>query len=152
MFSKQPVHTNALMRLGLPSTPIRSAFSSKLHGFENALESGSKPEQKHNLSVWTFENQWKWKRSPNISQAYVFEASTQSSTFIRHNVQFYRFQTFQCGHSKTHQKLVWVDTNRSMRFRWQHFWKHIYSVERVLKNNKNQIDSDGALTFYLAFA
>ena len=71
---------------------------------------------------------------------------------LRHNVQFYRFQTFQCGHSKTHQKLVWVDTNRSMRFRWQHFWKHIYSVERVLKNNKNQIDSDGALTFYLAFA
>ena len=24
---------------------------------------------------------------------------------LRHNVQFYRFQTFQCGHSKTHQNV-----------------------------------------------
>ena len=150
MFSKQPVHTNALMRLGLPSTPIRSAFSSKLHGFENALESGSKPEQKHNLSVWTFENQWKWKRSPNISQAYVFEACTQSSTYVT-MCNSIVFKCFNVDIRKRIKTLVWVDTNRSMRFRWQHFWKRI-SVDRVLKNNKNQIDSDGVLTFYLAFA
>ena len=24
---------------------------------------------------------------------------------LRYNVQFYRFQTFQCGHSKTHQNV-----------------------------------------------
>ena len=153
MFSKQPVHTNALMRLGLPSTPIRSAFSSKMHGFavKTLLKVDQNQNKKHNLAVWTFENQWKWKRSPNISQAYVFEACTQSSTYVTmcNSIVLKRFSV---DIRKRIKALVWVDTNRSMRFRWQHFWKHIYSVERVLKNNKNQIDSDGALTFYLAFA
>ena len=95
--------------------------------------------------------QMKMKRSPNISQAYVFEACTQSSTYVTmcNSIVLKRFSV---DIRKRIKALVWVDTNRSMRFRWQHFWKHIYSVERVLKNNKNQIDSDGALTFYLAFA
>ena len=95
--------------------------------------------------------QMKMKRSPNISQAYVFEACTQSSPYVTmcNSIVLKRFSV---DIQKRIKALVWVDTNRSMRFRWQHFWKHIYSVERVLKNNKNQIDSDGALTFYLAFA
>ena len=44
------------MRLGLPSTPIRSAFSSKTHRFENALEGGSKRKRIHILLLWTVEN------------------------------------------------------------------------------------------------
>ena len=52
MFSKQPVHTNALMRLGLPSTPIqpiRSAFSSKTHGF--AVKTLLKVDQSQNKNI-----------------------------------------------------------------------------------------------------
>ena len=49
MFSKQPVHTNALMRLGLPSTPIRSAFSSKMHGF--AVKTLLKVDQNQNKNI-----------------------------------------------------------------------------------------------------
>ena len=92
----------------------------------------------------------KMKRSPNISQAYVFEACTQSSTYITmgNSIVFKRFSVDIRKRIKT---LVWVDTNRSMRFRWQHFRKRI-CVDGSKKNNKNQIDSDGVLTFYLAFA
>ena len=151
MLSKQPVHTNALMRPSVHTNTHSVFIKNAWICSENAHESGSKPEQKHNLSLWTFENRWKWKRSPNISQAYVFEACTQSWTYVTmcNSIVFKRFSVDIRKRIKT---LVWVDTNRSMRFRWQHFWKHIYRVERVLKNNKNQIDSDGVLTFYLAFA
>ena len=80
----------------------------------------------------------------------MFEACTQSSIYVtmRNSIVFKRFSV---DIRKRIKALVWVDTNRSMRFRRQQFWKRI-SVDRVLKNNKNQIDSDGVLTFYLAFA
>ena len=50
-----PVHTNAIsfensyisMRLGLPSSQICWAFSSKTHRLENALKSGSKQKRLH---------------------------------------------------------------------------------------------------------
>ena len=152
MFSKQSVHTNALMRLGLPSTPIRSAFSSKMYGF--AVKTLLKVDQSQNKNMTYQYGRSKTNENETITEyiAGVCVWSMYTEFNLCHNVQFYRSQTFQCGHSKSMKALVWVDTNRSMRFRWQHFWKHIYSVERVLKNNKSQIDSDGALTFYLAFA
>ena len=65
------------MRLGLPSTLIRRAFSSKTRRFENSLESGSK--RMHNISCKCepskkVENASKWKRWPKISQAIAFVA------------------------------------------------------------------------------
>ena len=45
-----------------------------------------------------------------ISQARVFVAMRIEFN-LRRNVQFYRFRTFYCGQSKTHQN-VSVDANR----------------------------------------
>ena len=60
---------------------------------------------------------------------------------LRQNVQFYRFRTFQCEQSKTHQNGR-VDANRSMRFRWQRI-----SVERALdwQNNNSARTCNHAL-------
>ena len=49
---------------------------------------------------------------------------------LRHNVQFYRFLTFEWGQSKTHENGR-VDENRSIRFRGQRI-----SVERALEVNR----------------
>ena len=82
----KPCRTNAFslenakisLRLDLPSTLIRWAFSLKTHRSENALESGSRRKCIHIGLVWTedetCENASKWKRWPKISQARVFVA------------------------------------------------------------------------------
>ena len=59
-----------------------------------------------------------------IAGVYVWSMYTEFN--LRHNVQFYRCVDIR----KIIKTLVWVDMNRSMRFRWQHFWKRI-SVDRV---------------------
>ena len=110
-----------------------------MHGF--AVKTLLKVDQNQNKNIT-----YQYGRS----QAYVFEACTQSSTYVA-MCNSIVFKCFSVDIRKRTKTLVWVDTNRSMRFRWQHFWKRI-SVDRVLKNDKNQIDSDGVLTFYLAFA
>ena len=48
MFSKQPVHTNALMPPSV-HTPIRTAFSSKMHGF--AVKTLLKVDQNQNKNI-----------------------------------------------------------------------------------------------------
>ena len=52
----------------------------------------------------------------NIAGAYLYSLHIEFN--LRQNVQFYRFRTFWCGESKTHQNCSF-DAIRSMRFRSQ---------------------------------
>ena len=69
------------------------------------------------LLVWTVENVWKWNDDRKYRRrACVLSMRTKSN--LCHNVQFYRFRTFQSRQSKTLQNIC-VDANRSIRVRWQ---------------------------------
>ena len=118
------------MRLGLLSTLIRLALSSKTQRFEIALEGGSKFKHIHIVLVWMVENgrnRIKMKTmTKNIAGAR--DCSMRIEFNLRHNVQFYLFRTIYCGQSKKRQNES-VDANRSMRFRWQR--KRIQSVDRA---------------------
>ena len=115
-------HTNAFSfenaynstRLGLPSALICWEFSSKTHRFENAFETKwIKTEMDtYRISV-DGRRSIEWKGWPKISQARTFVACAKSSTYVTtsDSIPF-------CGQSRSHEN-VSVDTNRSMRFRWQ---------------------------------
>ena len=49
---------------------------------------------------------------------------------LRYNVEFYRFQTFQCGHSKTHQNVSLSGHESIDAFSMKTLWKRI-SVDWV---------------------
>ena len=117
-----PAHTNAFSfknaynstRLGLPSALIRWAFSSKTHRFENAFETKWIKTEMHTYHISVDgRRRIAWKGWPKISQARTFVACAKSSTYVTtsDSIPF-------CGQSRSHEN-VSVDTNRSMRFRWQ---------------------------------
>ena len=121
-FDGGPVHANAFslensyisMGLGLPSTPIRWAFSLKTHRFENALESGSKWKGIHIVLVtWTVSNASKWKRWPKISQACVFVACAyhESSTYVTMSNSIV-FEHFSVDSRKCIKMVVWTRLDR----------------------------------------
>ena len=107
-----------------------------------------------NASIWN--RSWKWIKTKthvvlvrtakthqnenedrNIAGACV--CSMRIGFNLRHNVQFYRFRTFECEQSTTHQNGR-VDANRSTRFRWQR-----RSVDRALDWQNN--NSASTITF-----
>ena len=111
-----------------------------------------------NASIWN--RSWKWIKTKthvvlvrtakthqnenedrNIAGACV--CSMRIGFNLRHNVQFYRFRTFECEQSTTHQNGR-VDANRSTRFRWQR-----RSVDRALDWQNN--DSASTITLYWTF-
>ena len=80
------------MRLGLTSTLIRWAFSSKTHRFENALESGSKRKRIRIVLVDGRKSIKMKTMTDNIAGACICSMSVAHN--VRHNVQFYGFRTF----------------------------------------------------------
>ena len=60
-----------LMRVGLPFTLVRWAFSSTTHRFQNALRSWSKRKRIHIVLVWTVKNGWKRIEMKKMTPSYV---------------------------------------------------------------------------------
>ena len=124
------------------------AFSSKTHRFENAVGSELKQKRINIVLLWAVENASKWKRWPKISQARVFVACAQSSTYVTTSNSIV-FE--QWGQSKTHQSGS-VDENRIL-IENSYFWKRI-SVDRAAFIQVRVIDSCPGATnaLYCLFA
>ena len=84
------------MRLGLPSTVIHWAFSSKTHTYLISVDGRKR------IKIKTM--------TENITGAYV--CSMRIEFNFHHNVQLYRFRTFWYGQSKTIKTVVWTRIDR----------------------------------------
>ena len=120
------------MSLGLPSSLTR---------WENAEHERRKRSWKwiktktHTYRI-SVDEQKRMKRktmTENIAGACACSMRTEFN--LRHNVQFYRFLTFLCGQSKTHQNSG-VNANWSMREFYviiRVTWRIIYNIGAILR-------------------
>ena len=76
-----------------------------MHGF--AVKTLLKVDQNQNKNITYQYGRSKTNENETITEyiAGVCVWSMYTEFNLRYNVQFYRFQTFQCGHSKTHQNV-----------------------------------------------
>ena len=133
--AKAPLHINAFsfetayisMRLGLPSTLIRWAFSSKTYRFENALESGSNENAYTSFQC----EQSKTHRTESDDRKYLRHVSrfdvwfAWSSTYVTtcYSIVFERFSADCRNCIKT---VLWTQIDRCVfddNKKKAYFWK-----------------------------